>query len=125
MDSQENRIRRIVLERLGTCRVCHRQHEGGDVRVISQKPDMWMMVVECPDCHSRSFVAAVVDERQTEEARNDLRRLAGEHIAHEAGDEITEVLTELSAEPLTESDVTEMASFLDTFNGDFKALFRS
>jgi hypothetical protein len=123
MDSQENRIRRIVLERLGTCRVCHRQHEGGDVRVISQKPDMWMMVVECPDCHSRSFVAAVVDERQTEEARNDLRRLAGEHIARDAEEAVTEVMTELNADPITEEDVAEMGQFLETFNGDFKSLF--
>jgi hypothetical protein len=28
-----------------------------------------------------------------------------------------------STEPVTESDVTEIREFLDTFNGDFKRLF--
>lgn len=124
MDSQENRIRRIVLERIGTCRVCHRQHQGGDVRVISQQPDKWTMVVECPDCHSRSFVAAVVDERHAEEAREDLRRLADEQIGSDIVEEFTEYVDE-NLEPISEADVAEMASFLETFNGDFKTLFNS
>ena len=91
MDSNENRIRKIVLERLGVCRVCHRLHEGEDVHVVSQNPDVWMMVVECPDCHTRSFVAAVVDEKQADDARIALRRLAGEHL-HDQQVEETETV---------------------------------
>jgi len=127
VDSQENKIRKIVLERLGTCRVCHRMHEGGDVRVISQKPDVWMMVVECPDCHTRSFVAAVVDEKQANEASNALRRLAGEHISGQGIElQITEDDPAEPApvtEPLSEADVEEMHHFLETFDGNFKGLF--
>ena len=124
MDPNENRIREIVLQRLGTCRVCHRLHETDDVHVVSQNPDVWMMVVECPDCHTRSFVAAVVDEKQADDARIALRRLAGEHNRPDVGDERgREVTSHESSEPLTEDDVTEMRDFLDTFNGDFKSLF--
>jgi len=122
MESQEKRIRKIVLERLGMCRVCHRVHDGEDVRVLSQKPDVWMMVVECPDCHSRSFVAAVVDERQADEAKIALRRLAGEQV-HEALAERDVATHEPETEPLTEADVTEMATFLETFDGNFRDLF--
>ncbi|MDQ2682800.1 MAG: hypothetical protein M3Y37_04675 [Chloroflexota bacterium] len=118
MDPAENRIRKIVLERLGYCRVCHRHHEETDVHVVSQKPDVWMMVVECPDCSTRSFVAAVVDETQADEAKVALRRMAGEHFRKER-----EATALAHAEPVSEQDVQEMRDFLQTFNGDFKALF--
>jgi len=125
MDPNENRIRKIVLERLGACRVCHRAHDGDDVHVISQNPDVWMMVVECPDCHTRSFVAAVVDEKQADQAQIALRRLAGEHNLLHPMDQAAESSETAPAatDPLTDSDVSEMHEFLDTFNGDFKRLF--
>ena len=123
MDSNENRIRKIVLERLGVCRVCHRVHESDDVHVVSQNPDVWMMVVECPDCHTRSFVAAVVDEKQADDARIALRRLAGEHLHDQelGASEPDEIAT--PTVPVTDTDVDELREFLNTFNGDFKRLF--
>jgi hypothetical protein len=123
MEPNENRIRKIVLERLGVCRVCHRMHEGEDVHVVSQNPDVWMMVVECPDCHTRSFVAAVVDEKQADDARIALRRLAGEHSPVQPVDEPEPEEPVSPAEPVSEADVEEMHDFLSTFNGDFKRLF--
>lgn len=125
MDPNENRIREIVLQRLGTCRVCHRLHETEDVHVVSQNPDVWMMVVECPDCHTRSFVAAVVDEKQADDAKIALRRLAGEHSRPDSDISGAEHDREPSdsADPLTEDDVNNMRDFLETFNGDFKAHF--
>jgi hypothetical protein len=125
MDPAENRIRRIVLERLGTCRVCHRQHEDRDVSVVSQKPDVWMMVVECPDCRTRSFVAAVVDEKQVDDASVALRRLAGEHLRPRAGLDLNEIAADVPAEtqPVSQEDVDGMHTFLETFNGDFRSLF--
>ena len=123
MDSNENRIRKIVLERLGVCRVCHRVHESDDVHVVSQNPDVWMMVVECPDCHTRSFVAAVVDEKQAEDARIALRRLAGEHLHDQEVDATGSDVIPSPTEPVTDTDVDEMREFLNTFNGDFKRHF--
>jgi hypothetical protein len=125
MEPNENRIRKIVLERLGACRVCHRIHDGDDVHVISQNPDVWMMVVECPDCHTRSFVAAVVDEKQADEAQIALRRLAGEHDRQLPLDQTgsADTVAPEPSEPLTEDDVLAMHDFLSTFNGDFRRLF--
>jgi len=84
---------------------------------------MWQMVVECPDCHSRSFVAAVVDEAKADDARDHLRRLAGEHMVDAAFPEITEQDVRVPMEPLIDQDVEDMRTFLETFNGDFKSLF--
>jgi hypothetical protein len=124
VDNNENRIRKIVLQRLGTCRVCHRHHEDDDVQVISQNPDVWMMVVECPDCHTRSFVAAVVDEKQADDAKIALRHLAGEqHEIRRAKRQDTATNSADPSDPVTVEDVDEMHDFLDTFNGDFKSLF--
>src|SRR5215211_8604975 len=123
MDPSENRIRQIVLQRLTLCRVCHRQHESEDVHVISQNPDVWMMVVECPDCHTRSFVAAVVDEEHADEANVALRRLAGEHELRIRKSTDPEESVSGPAEPVSEDDVASIHDFLQTFNGDFKSLF--
>lgn len=125
MEPAENRIRKIVLQRLGTCRVCHRQHEGADVNVLSQKPDVWMMVVECPDCQTRSFVAAVVDEKYAPDAENALKQLAVEHhglLAIEKAP-IEKPVTQGPVEPVTDEDVNDLHEFLQTFNGDFRSLF--
>jgi hypothetical protein len=123
MDPSENRIRQIVLQRLTLCRVCHRQHESEDVHVISQNPDVWMMVVECPDCHTRSFVAAVVDEEQADQAKVALRRLAGEQELRIRESTDPQESAAEPAEPVSEDDVESMREYLQTFNGDFKSLF--
>ena len=123
MDSSENRIRQIVLQRIGHCRVCHRQHEGGDVNMVSQDPHVWMMMVECPDCHTRSFVAAVVDEKHADEARNQLQEMAIELSIRDMS--ATPAEPAPPAEPLSEDDVNGMRDFLEGFNGDFKRLFNA
>jgi hypothetical protein len=121
MEPSEQRIRQIVLQRIGHCRVCHRQHEGGDVNMVSQGPDVWMMMVECPDCHTRSFVAAVVDEKRADEARNALQEMAIELSLREVDSADAE--STASNEPVSEDDVAEMREFLQGFNGDFKRIF--
>lgn len=126
MDPAEKRIRKIVLERIGACRVCHRAHEGVDVSVVSRKPEVWMMVVECPDCHTRSFVAAVVDEKQADDAKIALKRLAGEHLRTHSIELRATIEADKPAtltEPVSDTDVSAMHDFLDHFNGDFKSLF--
>lgn len=123
MDPSEHRIRQIVLQRIGHCRVCHRQHEGGDVNMVSQKPDVWMMMVECPDCHTRSFVAAVVDEKRTDEARHALQEMAIELSIRDVTPEQSDAMR--TADPVSEDDVAELHEFLQGFNGDFKRLFNA
>src|SRR5215217_7004994 len=76
MEASEGQIKRIVLKRMGRCRVCHRSYTGDDVSVVSRKPDLWMMVVECLDCHAKNFVAAVLNEGDPAQAELALRRLS-------------------------------------------------
>ena len=75
MENSEGHIKNIVVRRLDRCRVCHRQYEAGDVNIISRQDEIWMMSVECTDCHARNFVAAVLNEGDPAQAELALRRL--------------------------------------------------
>lgn len=55
-------MKRIVLDRMERCSVCHRHFSTDDVHIINRQPDMWTMLVECTDCHSRNFVAALMND---------------------------------------------------------------
>jgi hypothetical protein len=120
MDTSERQIKRIVLERMDRCSVCHRPFEPDDVHVLSRKPDVWMMVVQCVDCHSRNFVAALIGDGDATAARKALRRLSAE----ESGD-VFEIDPEAPdhGERVSVDDVIEMHEFLKSFGGDFKQLF--
>lgn len=119
MESPERQIKRIVLDRMDRCNVCHREYGPDDVHVLSRKPDMWMMVVQCTDCHARSFVAAVLNDGDPDEARFALRQLSTE-----AADE-PPLAAEAAAggPPVSAGDVLDMHEFLKSFDGDFRALF--
>jgi hypothetical protein len=125
MDTTEKQIKRIVLDRMERCSVCHRGFEPDDVQVLSRKSDMWMLMVSCGECHARNFVAAVIGDGDAEEAQLALRRLGEEHLRSrletvaEAEDE------EIASEPVSVDDVLGIHEFLKGFDGDFRQLFRS
>jgi hypothetical protein len=128
-DAPEQHIKRIVLHRMDRCAVCHREFEIDDIRVLSRKPDMWMMLVECTDCHARNFVAAVLNDGDPDEARLALRRLSDE--AREGGLGVGTVEPPIEPAPpgadapISAHDVLEMHEFLRAFDGDFRRLFRA
>lgn len=125
MDS-EVRIKRIVLNRMERCIVCHHQFHSDDISVISREREMWTMLVECTDCHARNFVAAVLNDGDPEEAQLALRRLSEQGIpgSKESGslDTVIEAPLVEQAEPVNASDVVDMYEFLQEFDGDFKAV---
>jgi hypothetical protein len=123
MDTSEKQIKRIVLDRMERCSVCHRGFEPDDVHVLSRKSDMWMLMVSCGECQARNFVAAVIGDGDAEEAQLALRRLGEEHVRTR-----TDIEPEdegMSGEPVSVDDVIEVHQFLQGFDGDFKALFRA
>lgn len=123
MEASEGQIKRIVLKRMGRCRVCHRSYTDEDVSIVSRKPDMWMMVVECLDCHAKNFVAAVLNEGDPEQAELALRRMsAGSDIEIDPPAEQLESAP--TGEPVTAADVADMHMFLRDFDGDFISYFR-
>ena len=124
MDS-EVQIKRIVLNRMQRCVVCHREFEPDDIHVLSRKPDIWTMLVECTECHARNFVAAVLNDGDPQEAQLALRRLSQAALEAAADDEpAIEPEAPPRGEPVTAGDVVDMHEFLKTFDGDFRALFR-
>ena len=117
----EKQIKRIVLDRMERCSVCHRTFEPDDVHVLSRKSDMWMLMVSCDECHARNFVAAVIGDGDAEEAQLALRRLGEEHIR--TRNDIEPEMDDIPADPVSVDDVLEIHEFLQEFGGDFKALF--
>jgi hypothetical protein len=124
MDTSEKQIKRIVLDRMERCSVCHRGFEPDDVHVLSRKSDMWMLMVSCGECHARNFVAAVIGDGDAEEAQLALRRLGEEHIRSRVDVEPEIEVDEEPSEPVSVDDVLEVHEFLQGFDGDFQTLFR-
>ncbi len=129
MDSEVH-IKRIVLNRMERCAVCHRSFNSDDIHVISRKPDMWTMLVECTDCHARNFVAAVLNDGDPQDAQLALRQLSEKAIRKIQDSDVSEELAiELEApidgEPVQAGDVVDMHEFLKDFDGDFRRIFQT
>jgi hypothetical protein len=124
MDTTEKQIKRIVLDRMERCSVCHRGFEPDDVQVLSRKSDMWMLMVSCGECHARNFVAAVIGDGDAEEAQLALRRLGEEHLRSRLESASDSKAEEDTADPISVDDVLEIHEFLQGFDGDFKQLFQ-
>ena len=124
-DAPEQHIKRIVLHRMDRCAVCHHEFEIDDIRVLSRKPDMWMMLVECTDCHARNYVAAVLKDGDPDEARLALRQLHERATGGAEAFQIAELAeaTERPGPPVRAHDVLDMHEFLVDFDGDFRKHF--
>ena len=127
MDTSDNQIRRIVVERMDRCSVCHRRFKEDDVEVVSRKSDVWLMIVQCKDCHSRSFAAVVGEASSPFDAESllGLRSDGTIEISFEMDTGIfdTEEADVVAGERIDVDDLLEMHEFLETFDGDFDALF--
>lgn len=122
------KMKRIVLDRLARCSVCHRDFDTEDIHIINRKPDMWTMLVECTDCHSRNFVAALMNDGDPGKAQLALRQLSDRAIRELTIENDTpsyEPEGSTDGPPVTASDVVDIHTFLDTFDGDFKRLFQA
>jgi len=119
METPDLQIKRIVLDRMERCRVCHHSFVPDDIHVISRKSDMWMMVVECSECQGRNFVAAVLNDGDPSEAQLALRRLSETG----AKDDRADVKSWPALPKVTVDDVLDMHEFLASFDGDFQRLF--
>lgn len=127
MDTSDNQIRRIVVERMDRCTVCHRRFVEDDVEVVSRKSDVWLMIVQCKDCHSRSFAAVVGDTSAPIDTESlfGFRPDGSIEITFETDGEFLDI-QQYDAEPeesVSVDDLLEMHDFLDSFDGDFKSLF--
>lgn len=132
-----DRIKQQVLQQLHRCVVCHREYEEGDITSIQRRPGVWTLMVECDQCHSRNYIAAVTDGVSTEDAMLEIRQLTREvmndvsqrflesHRPRRQRNANDEIEQRSSSDPVTAEDVLDMHEFLEAFDGDFSALFRS
>ncbi len=128
MDSPtpEGHVKQVVLDRLPRCAVCHSPYDEDDINVVSSKRDVWMMVVECEVCHARNFVAAVLKDGDPDQAKVALQKMSEDvrnGIVPVDEDEEAAATSVPTGPPVSASDVVDMHTFLNSFDGDFKRLF--
>ncbi len=125
-----DKIKHIVLQQLSRCVICHREYEVSDITSVQRKPGVWTLMVECEQCHSRNYIAAVTADGSAEDAMLEVRSLTQRAMRGDdrsTDEDIAETISEapLSGDPVTAGDVVDMHDFLNDFDGDFSALFRS
>jgi hypothetical protein len=110
MDSNEFDVRRTVVSVLEQCSNCKHQYSLEDARVIERQGELWVLSVRCSHCDAQAYVAAVVDGEETE---------------IDGISEPVETDSDGAAEEsVSVDDVLDLHEFLETFDGDFSALFR-
>jgi hypothetical protein len=128
MDNSDSQIRRIVVDRMDRCTVCHRRFVEDDVEVVSRKSDVWLMIVQCKDCHSRSFAAVVGDSSAPVDTESlfGFRPDGSIEVTFETDADYFEIEQPEGERvpPVDVDDLLEMHEFLGSFDGDFKSLFR-
>lgn len=124
MDTSEKQIKKIVLNRMERCTVCHHNFAPEDIHIVSRKPDLWTMVVACAECNSRNFVAAVLGDGDPAQAQLALRKLSEQGPASDEDGAPDEPALP-AGDAVSVDDVLEMHGFLKQFDGDFSRLFRA
>lgn len=125
-----DQIKQMVLQQLNRCVVCHREYEVSDITSVQRKPGVWTLMVECEQCRSRNYIAAVTQNGNPEEAMFEVRSLT-ERATKDASrqthehEEVTNSEAPDTGEPVSAVDVLEMHDFLKDFDGDFERLFRT
>ena len=109
MDSNEFDVRRTVVSVLDQCSNCRHQYSLEDARVIERQGELWVLSVQCSHCDTQAYVAAVVDGDGTDV--ND--------FTHSMDD----LPNGANGQPVTVDNVLDLHEFLETFDGDFLALF--
>ena len=101
-----------LIKRLITtikCGICGRLYEGGNVRILGHRDDLWFLSVFCPACRSQGLVAAVIKEGQLPQLITDLTE-ADQAKFRELGS-------------VDADDLLDIHTFLREFDGDFAQLF--
>ena len=125
-----DQIKHLVLQQLNRCVVCHREYEISDISSVQRKPGVWTLMVECEQCRSRNYIAAVTQDGNAEDAMFEVKSLT-ERAMQDASlrtlhhGEQVESEAPPSGDPVSASDVLDMHDFLKDFDGNFERLFRS
>lgn len=110
MFENERQVKDIILTAVTVCAACGHGYGPTDVTIIGNSGDLWMMVLQCPECRKRGAVAALVNGPDTLSLLPPLSDGTGQ-----ASDD---------ASPVDDQDVQAMRAFLANFQGDFSGYLR-
>lgn len=125
-----DQLKQMVLKQLNRCIVCHREYEITDITSVQRKPGVWTLMVECEQCHSRNYIAAVTADGTAEDAMFEVQSLTSQALREASlrttnTNEADADHPEIHGDSVTAADVVDMHEFLKDFDGDFERLFRS
>jgi hypothetical protein len=92
------------------CQECGQYYGEDDIEIIKKEDGSCFLNIYCPVCNRRSFAIALLKQEELKIDHLD------KHI------NVQSVQTDSSGS-ITTSDVTNMHTFLDNFDGDFNTLF--
>lgn len=125
-----DQLKHQVLKQLNRCVVCHREYEIGDITSIQRKPGVWTLMVECEQCRSRNYIAAVTADGTAADAMIEVQSLTNQALREASlrtvgPDDQSSGADKITGDPISAADVVDMHDFLKDFDGDFERLFRS
>ncbi len=91
------------------CSFCGQQYEPRNIEILGHNETLWFLKVLCSSCHTRSLVAAIIEEDKLPELLTDLTEAERRKFELASGIEV--------------DDVLQMHAFLKEFEGDFSRLF--
>ena len=100
-------IRMVKLK----CQVCGQCFSEDDIEIIRKKDGSCYLNIYCPVCNQRSFAVALFKQEDLQIEDHIDEQIERQSIQ-------TDNMNSISA-----SDVTDIHTFLDSFNGDFGTLF--
>jgi len=115
MEPSEDQIKELMTT--VACTVCGTTYRRDSVEVLGHRDALWFLRVSCESCATCGLVAAMVksSDGATAEPRTEAQRDAAEVSLDRAR----------APGPVTGDDVVGMHDFLETFDGDFRAIFGS
>ncbi len=122
MEPSEDQIKELMTT--VACAVCGVTYERGGVEVLGHRDALWFLRVSCTGCSTCGLVAAMVKAPEATAAADAKPAVETKPAPkpEPAGDSLDRAR---APGPVRKSDVTRMRSFLESFDGDFQALFGS
>jgi len=109
VETAEDRLVKRVIARF-RCAYCHRQHNAGNVAVMGKYEAVWIVGVDCDQCHKPGMFVVSLRKDSSLEQVTDLTEEEQERFLAKAS--------------VGADDVEGIRAFLSDFKGDFSQLFK-
>ncbi len=110
LESAEDRLVKRVIARF-RCAYCHRQHNAANVAVMGKYEAVWIIGVDCDQCHRPGMFVVSLRKDSSLDQVTDLTDAEQERF--------------LARASVDADDVEGIRAFLAGFKGDFTELFKA